>query len=67
MKLTTSDDVKIQYLKKHFGFTQTSELIRFILIREAERVLAERNQRRDWRPLLWETADQPTIKKDVLQ
>ena len=44
MKLTARDEENINLLKKRYGFEQTSELIRFLLINACEEVRRDINE-----------------------
>lgn len=41
MKLTTRDEENVNMLKERYGFVQTSELVRFLLINATEQIRRE--------------------------
>lgn len=45
MKMTSRDEENVNLLKGRYGFEQTSELVRFLLINACEEVRREQQQR----------------------
>ena len=45
MRLNPKDEFKIRILKEKYGYSQTSELVRYLINRDIDRMLEERRSR----------------------